>query len=214
MNKPVLPTNELKYFEAVNRITTSKSEDELKVAIEDAVVVMKDYFNSQPLENLKESAIAMNQNPGDKEIRSKFQENFESFLYATAIEDGRYMSFNAHEDDYYYAKKLRKKIIEENKITSQTEMIIVDMAVISYFRYLRISSVQVQLVSQIATLTGKDLQPKVNLLKQYDRQIEASYRQFISSVTFLKEIRQPKLNVKIQSKETFVARNQQFNKNS
>ncbi len=214
MNKPVLSNNEFKFFEAVDRITGSKSESELKVAIEDAVVAMKDHFDSKPLDELKDSAIAMNQNPGDMEIRGKFQKNFDRFLYATAIEDGGYVSSIVHKDDYYYAKKLRTQIIKENKTTSQTEMIIVDMAVTSYFRYLRISSLQIRLASQIGAVIGKDLQPKVNLLKQYDRQIDASYRQFISSITFLKEIRQPKLNVKIQSKETFVGQNQQFNKNA
>lgn len=212
--KPTLPANESKYFEAFNRITTARNENELKVATQDAVTAMKDYFESKPLDDLKESAIALSKNLENQEVRDKFQENFDMYLYATAVEDGRYVSSQAHKDDYYYVKKLRAKIIEENKITSQTEMIIVDMAVISYFRYLRISNLQIRLVSQIGAVAGKDLQPKVNLLKQYDRQIEASYDQFVRSITLLKELRQPKLNVKIHSKETFVAQNQQFNKNA
>jgi len=166
MNNHAVPTQESKFSEAIDRITSSKDKNELKTAIDDAVIAMKDYFDFQPLEKIKESVIAMNKNPEDMEIRSRFHENFDRFLYEGAVEDGRYVSSRTHKDDYYYAKKLRAKIIDENKISSQTEMVIVDMAVIAYFRYLRISSLQIQLVSQIASITGKDLQPKVNLLKQ------------------------------------------------
>ncbi len=212
MNKPILSNNEDKYFEAFNRIISSKSEDELKTATQDAVIAMQDYFESKPLEQFKENAIAFAKDSDNQKLKDKFQISFDQYLYETAIEDGRYVSSKAHKDDYYYVKRLRTKIIEENRIEYQTEMAIVDMAVISYFRYLRISQAQIILATQLRLATDKYFQSKINLLKQYDKQIESSYRMFISSVTFLKELRQPKLNVKIQSKETFVAQNQQINK--
>jgi len=93
-------------------------------------------------------------------------------------------------------------------------MLIVDMAVNAYFRSLRASVIHINLIQNKDGVLLTPEQTRTNLLKELGKQIEMANRQFMTAITFLKELRQPPINVKVHAKEAFVGQNQQFNKNA
>jgi len=52
---------------------------------------------------------------------------------------------------------------------------------------------------------------KVNLIKELNKQIDIANQQLASSLNYLKEINQQFPNIKVQTKNAFIAQNQQFN---
>jgi len=57
-------------------------------------------------------------------------------------------------------------------------------------------------------------QPRINMMKELGKQVDSANRQYISTLTLLREMKQPQINIKVQSKQAFVGQNQQFNKNA
>jgi len=57
-------------------------------------------------------------------------------------------------------------------------------------------------------------QPRINMMKELGKQVDSANRQYISTLTLLREMKQPQINIKVQSKQAFVDQNQQFNKNA
>jgi len=52
---------------------------------------------------------------------------------------------------------------------------------------------------------------RVNLIKELNKQIDIANQQLISSLNYLKETNPQLPNIKVQTKNAFIAQNQQFN---
>lgn len=154
-------------------------------------------------------------NPRDKEdFLKQLQENLNKYLEMTAVENGLYLEFSIHKFDQKHVLPVRQNLIEEYKATTFSELLIIDLAINAYFRALRSGSIyNVLAQDKEGTISWPD-QQKINLIKEVGKQIEMANRQFLTAMTYLKEFRQQPLNIKVQTKSAFIARNQQFNKNA
>lgn len=54
-------------------------------------------------------------------------------------------------------------------------------------------------------------QLKVNILKEMHKGIDLANRELNINLTFLKELKQPKLNIKVKTENAYIAQNQQIN---
>lgn len=103
---------------------------------------------------------------------------------------------------------VRKSLIAQYQATGPAELMLVDLALSSYFRALRTNQAYHLLLNQTRTNAPQE---QINFYKEIGRQIEFAHKQFVTALTFLKELRQPPVSVKIQTQNAFVANNQQVN---
>lgn len=107
----------------------------------------------------------------------------------------------------------RKSIVDEYNCKTPLELMIVDRIVANYWKAMRCNSIFNRFTaSKDGTFSFDQL--KVNILKELDKCSEKADRQLNADIILLKELKQPKLNVKISTKNAFIANNQQvINKN-
>lgn len=221
MNKQLKqPNNQtLKDFDPANKlglhdIAIAKDVEELNNAVSKGVTSFDEYVEVHKLEQLQESVKQFLENPGDQALQAQLTEDYEEISKITAVEKGKYVRASVHSIDQDYVLKLRQQLVNEHKVVSASEMLVVDIAVNSYFRSLRSSVICINLIQNQAGAVLSPEQTRTNLIKELNKQIEMANRQFMTALTFLKELRQPPIKVSVQAKQAFVGQNQQFNKNA
>lgn len=131
-------------------------------------------------------------------------------------------------NDSSLAFKLRGDLVKEYSVSTTSEKMIIDLVVTAYIRYLECSRLYSSLLEPVTknsydededdeegeTWTYTYNQLKTNTIKELGKQIGMAHQQYITSLTFLKELKRPSINVNIKTKQAFVAENQQFNKNA
>lgn len=194
-------------------IAEAKTPEELKTAVHKGGVKFDQYLQDYRFEELQEVTKKFLEHP-EVELHKQLTSAFEEISKLTYIEKGNYLRSTVHITDQDYVLQLREQLITEYKAYSPSSKLIVDMAVNAYFRSLRASFNSVYLLQNkeghILTLE----QQRTNLLKELNKQIEMANRQFMTALTFLKELNQPPIKVSVQAKQAFVGQNQQFNKNA
>lgn len=193
-------------------IAKAKTQEELKRAVNKGITSFDEYFEFYKFEKLQDSVKQFLENSGDQALHEQLIKDFDYIRTATVIEKGKYVQFSVHSMDKEYVIKLREQLIGEYKASSMSEMLIIDMAINAYFRSLRVSVICINLIQNKDGVILSPEQNRTNLIKELNKQIEMANRQFMTALTFLKELRQPNINVKVHAKEAFVAQNQQFNK--
>lgn len=106
---------------------------------------------------------------------------------------------------------MRLSLVKEYGCRTPFEFMLVDRIVASYWRSMRCDKVFNLLVTKDDDGFHCD-QLTVNVIKEINKSIESANRQLNTSIIMLKELKQPKLDVKINTKNAFIG-NQQFNVN-
>lgn len=132
------------------------------------------------------------------------------YYKATAVKNGLYLKLSIHQNDRLYAQSVRNGFIEEFKPNTTSALMILDIAISAYFRTMRSTSVYNILV-QNPDGTVEWSKQKTSLIKEVNSQINIASQQFISSINFLKEMNSDSPSIKVQTKNAFIAQNQQFN---
>jgi len=105
---------------------------------------------------------------------------------------------------------MRLSLIKEYECKTSLEFMLVDRIVASYWR-----SMQCDRTFNLILTNENDGfsfdQLKVNVIKELNKSIEFSNRQLSANIIMLKELKQPKLNIKVNTKSAFIGQNQQFN---
>lgn len=132
------------------------------------------------------------------------------------------------ESDSKLALMLREKLVDEYKVTTISENMVLDMVVTAYIRYLECSRLYTGLLESEKQYTYNEeteeedetgwvyhyTESKTAQLEAMGRQMNIAYQQYLSGLTFLREFKRPPIKVNIKTKQAFVAQNQQFNKNA
>lgn len=104
--------------------------------------------------------------------------------------------------------KIRKELAEEHQCKNASELMLVDRITTAYWRGMRY---EMYLNRLIEPEPDKFLfnEFKIKALKEIHKGIELSNRQFETGLTLLKNLKQPKLNVRVTADNAYVAQNQQ-----
>lgn len=104
--------------------------------------------------------------------------------------------------------KIRKGLLEEHQCKTPSELMLADRITTAYWRGMRY---EMYLNRLIEPEPDKFLfnEFKIKALKEIHKGIELSNRQFEAGLTMLKNLKQPKLNVRVTADNAYVAQNQQ-----
>lgn len=104
--------------------------------------------------------------------------------------------------------KIRKELAEEHQCKNASELMLVDRITTAYWRGMRYEMYLNRLIEKEPDKFSFD-QLKINIIKELHKGIELSNRQFETGLTLLKNLKQPKLNVRVTADNAYVAQNQQ-----
>lgn len=138
----------------------------------------------------------------DKELSEnvgKLMRVYESQTHYSLIEsfDERYRGL---------AKELAQKLIFENNCQSETEKTLAEVMVNAYIRLLDCSR---RLNNE---LNAREITPNRNqYIGNLSKQVDRAHRQYIQSLTALKQFKNPSVELKINATNAFLSNNQQVN---
>lgn len=128
------------------------------------------------------------------------------------FESGKYLRYSVSEIDQNDAPILRERLIKEYNATTISEVMVIELMVNAYFRSLQSAKAYSLMLMDRTGGIANGQQTEINAFKEISKQIEIANRQFMTALTFLKELKQPGIQVKIEAKEAYFGRNQQINK--
>ena len=104
--------------------------------------------------------------------------------------------------------KIRRGLLEEHQCKTTSEFMLADRITTAYWRGMRY---EMYLNRLIEPEPDKFLfnELKIKALKEIHKGIELSNRQFETGLTLLKNLKQPRLNVRVTADNAYVAQNQQ-----
>lgn len=179
------------------------SEDEAKDL---AIFNMQTPYN--PRFAIKELAEKQLPHAMGKKMTEDVAKNMIAVSIAYSLDSGHALMESIEKKYKPLALQMKKELIEEFDCKSASEKALVDQIVNSHIRKLSYSmSLEAhrdpEFMSQI----------KTSYMDFLSREIDRAHRQFISALETLKSFKQPEINLmlNIQSKNAFIAKNQQFN---
>lgn len=192
-------------------IINAESPQELKQAINDSLQEVGLFDDEEKLLRKIQKLYRNEENLDADKVTELLLPEVNKYANMTSLENGYLVDQVVHREDKTAAKALRKALFQEYNATSPTEKMLIDSALIAYLRSVRCSKVYTCLLQNHdgSTKIGQD---RTNLLKEVGKQINLANQQFITAITFLKELHHPKVNIKVQNGQAFIAQNQQFNK--
>jgi len=104
--------------------------------------------------------------------------------------------------------KIRQDLIGEHQCKTASEFMLADRIVTAYWRGMRYEMYLNRLIEKEPDKFSFD-EFKIKTLKELHKGIELSNRQFETGLTILKNLKQPRLNVKVTADNAYVAQNQQ-----
>ena len=197
----------------IKSIAEANNQGELIQAFEKAKIQFQTIFDGRALIELQAIAKEIESGLSTEETNKKYIEKYQEVLMANGFINGKVVEASVNVWHQNHVVKMRETLIAEHEAKSTSELMIIDLAINAYFRSLHASKIYSSLVQ------GNDgavrfERPRINLLKELGKQVENANKQFLSALTLLKEMKQPRINIKVQSKQAFVGQNQQFNKNA
>jgi hypothetical protein len=194
----------------VEEITKATDTKAIKTSFHELVASLLGKEDKK-LEHIQE--LAKNWIGGDMEASKAFNDEIEVYCEKFPVEVGIQLRSSLHSLDKDASLSLRGNLIKEHGITKITDKLFLDLALNAYFRALRCSAIYHALIQ------NKDgeiqvSQVRTNFLKELSKQIEMANEQFYRFIKQLEQNGTPPVNVKINTKSTFIGQNQQFNKNA
>ena len=197
----------------IDALAKAKTKDELAKVFETSREIFQDLYDHHSLIELQELAKDINEGKQDEELTNKFIAKQQEVMWENGVINGKTVEGSVANAYQKQVRRLRKQLIAEHQASSASEFMLIDLMVNAYFRGLH-SARLYSCLAQKNDGTMSFEQPRINMMKELGKQVESANRQYISTLTLLKEIRQPQINIKVQSKQAFVGQNQQFNKNA
>ncbi len=196
----------------LQKISDAVTQEEIGKAVENTLTQFQDFFDTHHISTFKKLTSDFLINPQDEQAKDKFYEGVENALKRHGVKSGKLLKSSVHTWDEIYVDETRKNLVNEYKATSMSELMIIDLALNAYFRAQRSARVYSVLIQDKDGATAWGDQQRINMIKEVGKQIELAQNQFFTAITFLKELHQPPVRVKIQTKEAYIAHNQQINK--
>jgi len=128
------------------------------------------------------------------------------------LKNGAWVVNLGHSKYYKSLATIRSSLIKEYNCKTPLELMLVDRIVASYWRAMRCDTIFNHFIEKEDGSYSFN-QLKVNVMKEFNKALELSSRQLNANIILLKELKQPKLNVKVRTDSAFIAQNQQLNIN-
>ncbi len=131
---------------------------------------------------------------------------------AFGLKNGLWAANLSHERYHKFLATTRSVIVKEYDCKAPIELILADRIVANYWRSMRLDMTLNRLIEkEDGGYTFND--SKMNVIRELGKGLESASRQLNTSILLLKELKQPKLNVRVNTKSAFIGENQQFNVN-
>lgn len=159
---------------------------------------LKEY---ESLEEIKE--LTSTQQARKKELSSEI-----AIIYG--LENGLWTANLAHGKYYSTLAQIRKNVVKDFNCQTSLELMLADRIVAHYWKAMRNDTL-------LNTLIAKEEggysfnQQKINLFRELYKCVEIADRQLNADIILLKELKQPRLNIKVTTENAFIAQNQQIN---
>jgi len=198
------------------QLNTSKSP--VKTEESKSVIDPKDL--EERVERVKEGFKNFYSLESDDDLIKKFIENAknknnaegvgEILLYRFGLDNGFILSSIETDKKSKGLLETRRQLIEEYKCTTPTELMLIDRIVSGYWKSMRLERLSRLILEKDGGDTLSYDQLKINLLKEMQKGIEQADRQFTANLTLLKDIKSPKLNVRIKAENAYIGDKQQI----
>ena len=191
-------------------LTTQKTPTEIKnLLLQNTHILAGDLADSLA----HYDAILSRPRPKTKHQKEQMQKELQapilSAMHALEVESHIALMETFPEKYRGMVKELTDQTIKEYGCTTHVEKMVAETLAGSFVRYIDSSRRYNKFIPGTGT-TGVQNQ----LLGVMSKQTDRAYRQFLSAVSMLKQLKQPQLEINIQTKNAFVAQNQQFNANA
>ena len=131
---------------------------------------------------------------------------------ANGLQNGIWASNLSYGKYYKFLATTRSSLVKEYDCQTPTELMLVDRIVANYWRSMKLDMILHHLIeTDEGRYSFND--SKINVIRELSKGLESTSRQLNTSILILKELKQPKLNVKVNTKNAFIGQNQQFNVN-
>jgi hypothetical protein len=149
-------------------------------------------------------------NKSQKDEASKLRMGI-AMLYG--IENGMWAGTISHGKYLGSLTEIRRKIVEDYGCKTSVELMLADRITANYWRAMRIDTQLNHMEDEDGSISINQL--NINMSKELNAGLERADRQLNADIMLLKELKQPKLNIKVNTENTYIAQNQQVinNKN-
>lgn len=155
------------------------------------------------LVNSKE--LTSSQNEREKELTKKL-----NFLYG--LENGIWVGALSYEEYSIALMRMRQDIVKQYNCRDSLELMLADRIVANYWRSMRLDAILNRL-TETGDRSYSFNDSKMNIMRELSKGLESASRQLNTSILFLKELKQPKMNIKVNTENAIIGQNQQFNVN-
>ena len=200
----------IKLFDT-DAIANASTLDELKSAIQGALVKLSQFDEVMLLKELQSVAKNIQKNPNNNRLQGELNEKFIKAQKKASVRNGEYALYSVHYQDADYLQSVRQDFVDEYKATSASELLVIDMVVVAYFRYMRTTSAFNSFIEDNDGRRDYESQTWINMMKELNKAISSASQQMMTALTFLKELKRQPVQVKVHTKQAYFANNQQIN---
>lgn len=155
----------------------------------------------QNLEEIKEPS---------KEQTDRKKKLSEEIVMMYGLENGIWAANLAHAKYYSALAQIRKNIVRDFGCKTSLEFMLVDRIVAHYWRAMRSDTLlNHYMENEDGSFSVNQL--RINMVKEFNRGIDRADRQLNANIILLKELKQPKMNIKVTTENAYIAQNQQVN---
>ena len=146
------------------------------------------------------------------EKKRKDQLSTELFM-TYGLENGIWATNLGHSKYYSSLAQIRLNIVKDYDCKSSLELMLADRIVAHYWRAMRNDTLLNRYIEN-GDGSFSINQLKINMIREFNNGTERADRQLNADIILLKELKQPKLNIKVTTENAFIAQNQQVNAGS
>lgn len=126
------------------------------------------------------------------------------------LENGLWTANLSHAKYYSGLAQMRRNIVKDFNCQTSLELMLADRIVAHYWRAMRKDYLLNILIEKEDNGYSFN-QQKINLFRELYKCVEIADRQLNADIILLKELKQPRLNIKVTTENAFIAQNQQIN---
>ncbi|MCX6722460.1 MAG: hypothetical protein NT094_00120 [Candidatus Staskawiczbacteria bacterium] len=126
------------------------------------------------------------------------------------LENGLWTANLSHAKYYSGLAQMRRNIVKDFSCQTSLELMLADRIVAHYWRAMRKDYLLNILIEKEDNGYSFN-QQKINLFRELYKCVEIADRQLNANIILLKELKQPRLNIKVTTENAFIAQNQQVN---
>jgi hypothetical protein len=129
---------------------------------------------------------------------------------ANGLKNGLWINNLNYKRHYKFLATTRSNFVKEYECKTPIELMLADRIVANYWRSMRLDMTLNRLIElEEGGYSFND--SKIYAIAELSKGLESASRQLNTSILLLKEMKQPKLNIKVTTENAFIGQNQQFN---